>query len=110
MTSRVAGAGTLEDRPTVAPFPPAIAQVPAVVSSEHVAAPRASASVATPPAPKTINGAALVLILVVLILFTVARVLGGKPPGELTRRQRRRIARDRLAQSVRTEGDTHVPA
>ena len=55
-------------------------------------------------------GAALVLILVVLVLFTVARVLGGKPPGELTRRQRRRIARDRLAQSVRTEGDTHASA
>jgi phosphate transport system permease protein len=30
----------------------------------------------------------------VLILLTAARVLGGKAPGELTRRQRRRIARD----------------
>jgi phosphate transport system permease protein len=39
-------------------------------------------------------GAGLALLLMVLILFTVARVLGGKAPGELTRRQRRRIARD----------------
>jgi phosphate transport system permease protein len=39
-------------------------------------------------------GAGLVLLVMVLILFTAARVLGGKAPGELTRRQRRRIARD----------------
>jgi phosphate transport system permease protein len=42
-------------------------------------------------------GAALVLIAVVLVLFTTARLLGGKAPGELTRRQRRRIGRDRRA-------------
>jgi phosphate transport system permease protein len=39
-------------------------------------------------------GAGLALLLMVLILFTAARLLGGKAPGELTRRQRRRIARD----------------
>lgn len=39
-------------------------------------------------------GAAVVLIVMVLILFTIARVLGGKTPGELTRGQRRRLARD----------------
>ena len=39
-------------------------------------------------------GAGLALLLMVLILFTAARMLGGKAPGELTRRQRRRIARD----------------
>jgi phosphate transport system permease protein len=39
-------------------------------------------------------GAGLALLLMVLILFTAARVLGSKAPGELTRRQRRRIARD----------------
>ena len=39
-------------------------------------------------------GAGLALLLMVLILFTAARVLGGKAPGELTRRQRRSIARD----------------
>jgi phosphate transport system permease protein len=41
-------------------------------------------------------GAAVVLMLLVLVLFTLARVLGGKAPGELTRRQKRRAARDRL--------------
>jgi phosphate transport system permease protein len=46
-------------------------------------------------------GAGLALLLMVLILFTAARVLGGKAPGELTRRQRRRIARD-----ARTRGTT----
>jgi phosphate transport system permease protein len=39
-------------------------------------------------------GAGLALMLMVLVLFTAARVLGGKAPGELTRRQRRRIVRD----------------
>lgn len=39
-------------------------------------------------------GAALVLIILVLVLFTLARLAGGRAPGELTRRQRRRIARD----------------
>ena len=39
-------------------------------------------------------GAGLALLVMVLILFIAARVLGGKAPGELTRRQRRRIARD----------------
>ena len=48
-------------------------------------------------------GAGLVLMLMVLILFTAARVLGGKAPGELTRGQRRRIARDarRVDETVR---------
>jgi len=41
-------------------------------------------------------GAAVVLIALVLVLFAIARLLGGKAPGELTRRQRRRVARDRL--------------
>jgi phosphate transport system permease protein len=39
-------------------------------------------------------GAGLALLIMVLILFIAARVFGGKAPGELTRRQRRRIARD----------------
>jgi phosphate transport system permease protein len=39
-------------------------------------------------------GAAAVLMALVFVLFTLARVLGGKAPGELTRRQRRRVARD----------------
>jgi hypothetical protein len=34
-------------------------------------------------------------VLVVLVLFAVARWLGGKAPGELSHRQRRRLARER---------------
>ena len=33
------------------------------------------------------------LMLIVLILFTIARLLGGGTPGELTKRQRRQLAR-----------------
>jgi phosphate transport system permease protein len=47
-------------------------------------------------------GAAVVLMALVLVLFIVARVIGGKAPGELTRRQRRRVARDRLAYETAT--------
>jgi phosphate transport system permease protein len=39
-------------------------------------------------------GAALVLILLILVLFTIARMAGGSAPGEISRRQRRRMARD----------------
>jgi phosphate transport system permease protein len=53
-------------------------------------------------------GAALVLIVVVLVLFTIARVAGGKAPGELTRRQRRRIARDLRAEV--SEGSGYASA
>jgi len=38
-------------------------------------------------------GAGVALIIVVLLLFALARRLGGGTPGELTRRQRRRLAR-----------------
>ena len=38
-------------------------------------------------------GGGFALFVLVLVLFTVARRLGGGAPGELTRRQRRRIAR-----------------
>lgn len=38
-------------------------------------------------------GAAVVLLALVLILFILARVLGGRGPGDLTNRQRRRNAR-----------------
>ena len=40
-------------------------------------------------------GAGFVLVLVVLVLFGIARWLGGRAPGELSRRQRRRLARER---------------
>ena len=38
-------------------------------------------------------GAGVALVLIVLLLFALARKLGGAAPGELTRRQRRRLAR-----------------
>jgi phosphate transport system permease protein len=38
-------------------------------------------------------GAGVALVLVVLALFTLARKLGGAAPGELTKRQRRQLAR-----------------
>jgi phosphate transport system permease protein len=38
-------------------------------------------------------GAGFVLVLVVLVLFAIARRLGGSAPGELSRRQRRQLAR-----------------
>ncbi len=37
-------------------------------------------------------GAGIALMIMVLVLFTLARFLGGKAPGELSRRQRRRIS------------------
>jgi phosphate transport system permease protein len=40
-------------------------------------------------------GAGLALMIMVLVLFTAARLLGGPAPGEMTRWQRRRVARDR---------------
>jgi phosphate transport system permease protein len=39
-------------------------------------------------------GAAFVLVVMVLILFTIARMLGGAQPGELSRRQQRRLSRE----------------
>lgn len=38
-------------------------------------------------------GGALTLLAIVLVLFVAARILGGRAPGELSRRQLRRIAR-----------------
>ena len=42
-------------------------------------------------------GAGLALMLMVLTLFVLARIIGGRPPGELSRRQRRRLVRDQRA-------------
>jgi phosphate transport system permease protein len=39
-------------------------------------------------------GAGFVLVVVVLALFTIARRIGGAAPGELTKRQRRKLARE----------------
>jgi phosphate transport system permease protein len=43
-------------------------------------------------------GGGFALVILVLILFTIARWLGGGAPGELSRRQRRKIARQTAAQ------------
>jgi len=51
------------------------------------------------PAPDMVArafAAALTLMVLVLALFATARFIGGRRPGELSRRQRRRIARDLL--------------
>lgn len=40
-------------------------------------------------------GAGLALMVMVLVLFVLARLLGGKAPGELSKRQQRRLARAR---------------
>jgi phosphate ABC transporter permease subunit PstA/phosphate ABC transporter phosphate-binding protein len=48
-------------------------------------------------------GAAVVLLVLVLALFTVARILGGRAPGELTKRQQRR----RVAASVQLAARYH---
>ncbi|GIH19833.1 phosphate ABC transporter permease PstA [Rugosimonospora africana] len=54
-------------------------------------------------------GAALALMVMVLLLFALARLIGGKAPGELTRRQRRQLRRareaDQLVRSDREAGD-----
>jgi len=51
-------------------------------------------------------GAAVVLLALVVVLFTLARVLGGRPPGHTSRRKRRHLAAARarrLAHSSTTE-------
>jgi len=51
-------------------------------------------------------GGGFALVVLVLILFTIARRLGGGAPGELTRRQRRRLERQSAARqrAVRHSG------
>ena len=39
-------------------------------------------------------GAAFVLVILVLVLFTTARILGGSAPGELSKRQQRRLSKE----------------
>jgi phosphate transport system permease protein len=44
-------------------------------------------------------GAALVLLLIVCTLFVIARMIGGRAPGDLSRRQRRKLAAQARASS-----------
>jgi phosphate transport system permease protein len=48
----------------------------------------------TPPYVERGFGAGFVLVIVVLLLFSLARRLGGSAPGELSKRQRRKLARE----------------
>jgi phosphate transport system permease protein len=64
-------------------------------SGPMVSLPLATFSLTRSPEPTQIArgfGAAAVLMLLVLVLFVVARVLGGRTPGDLGPRQRRRVA------------------
>jgi phosphate transport system permease protein len=49
-------------------------------------------------------GAAAVLMVLVLVLFVLARILGGRAPGDLTRRQQRRRARQSQHDLARIAG------
>lgn len=49
---------------------------------------------ATPPYVERGFGAGFALVVVVLILFTIARRIGGRVPGELSKRQRRKLSRE----------------
>ncbi|MEY9863238.1 phosphate transport system permease protein [Catenulispora sp. GAS73] len=53
-------------------------------------------------------GAALTLMAVVMILFITARIIGGRRPGELSRRRRRQMARDRV-RAAQTPAASLVP-
>jgi phosphate transport system permease protein len=50
-------------------------------------------------------GAAVVLLLVVVVLFALARILGGRPPGHVSRRKLRRLAQQRQARARRIESE-----
>jgi phosphate transport system permease protein len=52
-------------------------------------------------------GAATVLMIVVLLLFVTARIIGGRSPGELTRRQARR--RERQSDRDLARFDSYLP-
>ena len=45
------------------------------------------------------------LLLVVVVLFGLARILGGRPPGHVSRRKLRRLARQRQARATRLESE-----
>jgi phosphate transport system permease protein len=47
--------------------------------------------------------AAALLMLIVLTLFVIARVIGGRGPGQLTRRQERRVERASARDVARME-------
>jgi phosphate transport system permease protein len=54
-------------------------------------------------------GAAAVLMALVLVLFALARVIGGRGPGHQSRRRARRTARASRRDAARFE-ESHAPA
>ncbi len=79
------------------------------LNSDPTSGPMASLPLATfiltrSPEPTQIArgfGAAAVLMLMVLVLFVIARLIGGRAPGDLNKRQRRRAVRASQADAVR---------
>jgi phosphate transport system permease protein len=55
-------------------------------------------------------GTAAVLMVLVLVLFTLARVVGGRPAGRLSKRQARRAERDSIDDLRRIEQNGTVPS
>ncbi|RFA10332.1 phosphate ABC transporter, permease protein PstA [Subtercola boreus] len=53
-------------------------------------------------------GTAAVLILLVLLLFVIARLIGGKGPGQLSDRQRRRVAQQSVDDLQRIAARNHL--
>jgi phosphate transport system permease protein len=50
-------------------------------------------------------GAAVVLLVLVVVLFSLARILGGREPGHISRRQQRRLSQQRRARARRLESE-----
>ena len=78
------------------------------LSGPMVSLPLATFILTRSPEPTQIArgfGAGAVLLVVVLVLFVLARVVGGRTPGDLSPRQRRRAARGSLADLARIAPD-----
>ncbi|CAB4569435.1 MAG: phosphate ABC transporter permease PstA [Actinobacteria bacterium] len=75
-------------------------------SNAMVSLPLAAFKLVSSPQPNQIArgfGAAAVLMVLVLVLFTIARILGGRPAGRLSKRQVRRRAAQSLVDLERIE-------
>jgi phosphate transport system permease protein len=80
------------------------------IKGAMVTLPLAAFTLVKSPLPSQIArgfAAAAVLMVLVLVLFTLARVLGGRPVGVLSKRQARRAA-NRSAQDLRRTLDRHA--
>lgn len=80
-------------------------------SGPQVSLPLVTFTLVRSPQPSMIErgfGTAAVLLLIVLVLFAVARLVGGRGAGELSRRQRRRRARASIRDAERFESRRDV--